>query len=180
MGFSCFWYGVGLFGGSGKKTAGAARNHTRKALADKTNESPTSSSFTPSPMKLKEGDRVSYKGTPYPKLLHDIQKATVSPPVLLHKVETAEEYSLHRMPKTPGELVAPTPTNTPISILPFRSSCSFSHRALPTTPSSGNVLLSAECKQDHGRTHSCKQANQCLLKLRSQCPLPDDRPACGL
>jgi hypothetical protein len=127
----------GLFGGSGKKTAGAARNHTRKALADKTNESPTSSGLTPSPMKLKEGDRVSYKGTPYPKLLHDIQKATVSPTVLLHKVETAEEYSLHRMPKTPGELVAPTPANTPISsILPFSRS-SFSHRALPTTPSSG-------------------------------------------
>ncbi|CAM6050652.1 unnamed protein product [Sphagnum compactum] len=126
----------GLFGGSGKKKAGAARNLTRKALADKTNESPTSSGFTPSPMKLKEGDRVSYKGTPYPKLLHDVQKATVPPPVL-HKVETAEEYSLHRMPKTPGELVAPTPANTPISsILPFSSS-SFSRRALPTTPSSG-------------------------------------------
>ncbi|CAK9200629.1 unnamed protein product [Sphagnum jensenii] len=125
----------GLFGGSGKKTAGAARNHTRKALADKTNESPTSSGFTPSPMKLKEGDRVSYKGTPYPKLLRDIQKATVPPPVL-NKVETAEEYSLHRMPKTPGELVAPTPANTPISsILPVSSS-SFSRRALPTTPSS--------------------------------------------
>ncbi|CAK9862564.1 unnamed protein product [Sphagnum jensenii] len=103
----------GLFGGSGKKKAGAARNHTRKALADKTNESPTSSGFTPSPMKLKEGDRVSYKGTPYPKLLHDAQKATVPPPVF-HKVETAEEYSLHRMPKTPGELAAPTPANTPI------------------------------------------------------------------
>jgi hypothetical protein len=126
----------GLFGGSGKKKAGAARNHTRKALADKTNESPTSSGFTPSPMKLKEGDRVSYKGTPYPKLLHDAQKATVPPPVL-HKVETAEEYSLHRMPKTPGELAAPTPANTPISsIFPF-SSNSFSRRALPTTPSSG-------------------------------------------
>ncbi|CAK9200750.1 unnamed protein product [Sphagnum troendelagicum] len=126
----------GLFGGSGKKTAGAARNHTRKALADKTNESsPTSSGFTPSPMKLKEGDRVSYKGTPYPKLLHDVQKVTVPPPVL-NKVETAEEYSLHRMPKTPGELVAPTPANTPISsILPFSSS-SLSRRALPTTPSS--------------------------------------------
>jgi len=185
MGFSCFLYGVGLFGGSGKKTAGAARNHTRKALADKTNESPTSSGFTPSPMKLKEGDRVSYKGTPYPKLLHDIQKATVSPPVLLHKVETAEEYSLQRMPKTPGEQVAPTPANTPISsILPFSRS-SFSHRALPTTPSSGftfappiiedkpDVPMSPDQEEEEEEEEEALNANKNKTKAE---PIPANKP----
>ncbi|CAM6028795.1 unnamed protein product [Sphagnum balticum] len=171
----------GLFGGSGKKKAGAARNHTRKALADKTNESPTSSGFTPSPMKLKEGDRVSYKGTPYPKLLHDIQKATVSPPVLPHKVESAEEYSLHRMPKTPGELVAPTPANTPISsILPFSSS-SFSHRALHTTPSSGFTFAPPifEDKPDEPMSPDQEEEEEALNANKNKTkaePIPANKP----
>jgi hypothetical protein len=48
---------------------------------------------------------------------------------LLHnKVET-EEYRLHRMPsefRTPGELAAPTPANTPINVVPS----TFSHSVL--------------------------------------------------
>jgi len=54
------------------------RNTSRRALADKTNESP-SSGLTP--MMVKEGDRVgSFKGTPYPKL-HELHKATAGVPV---------------------------------------------------------------------------------------------------
>ncbi|CAM6010932.1 unnamed protein product [Sphagnum balticum] len=120
--------------GSGKK-AGVVRNTSRRALADKTNESP-SSGLTP--MMVKEGDRVdSFKGTPYPKL-HELRKATAGVPAaeealcctqvhtLPHKLEMGES-GLHRMPSefgTPGELAAPTPANTPINV-PF----SFGHTA---------------------------------------------------
>jgi hypothetical protein len=131
-------------------------------------------------MKLKEGDRVSYKGTPYPKLLHDVQKATVPPPVL-HKVETAEEYSLHRMPKTPGELVAPTPANTPISsILPFSSSSSFSRRALPTTPSSGSTFAPPDFEDKPDVRMSPNQEEEEALnanknKTKAE-PIPANKP----
>ncbi|CAK9879349.1 unnamed protein product [Sphagnum jensenii] len=108
--------------GSGKKS-GVARNTSRRALADKTNESP-SSGLTP--MMVKEGDRV---GTPYPKL-HQLHKATAGVPAaedvlcctqvhaLPRKLEMGES-GLHRMPSefgTPGELAAPTPANTPINV----------------------------------------------------------------
>lgn len=112
--------------GSGKK-AGVVRNTSRRALADKTNESP-SSGLTP--MMVKEGDRVgSFKGTPYPKL-HELQKATAGVPAaeevwcctqvhtLPRKLEMGES-GLHRMPSefgTPGERAAPTPANTPINV----------------------------------------------------------------
>ncbi|KAH8956084.1 hypothetical protein BDL97_07G020400 [Sphagnum fallax] len=112
--------------GSGKKS-GAARNTSRRALADKTNESP-SAGLTP--MMVKEGDRVgSFKGTPYPKL-HELHKATAGVPAaedvlcctqvhtLPCKLEMGES-GLHRMPSefgTPGELAAPTPANTPINV----------------------------------------------------------------
>ncbi len=53
------------------------RNASRRALADKTNESPYSGL---TPTMVKEGDRVgSFKGTPYPKL-HELHKATAGVP----------------------------------------------------------------------------------------------------
>jgi hypothetical protein len=48
---------------------------------------------------------------------------------LLHNKVEAEEYRLHRMPsefRTPGELAAPTPANTPINVVPS----TFSHSVL--------------------------------------------------
>jgi hypothetical protein len=78
------------------------------------------------------------------------------------------------MPKTPGELVAPTPANTPIS-------SSFSHRALPTSPSSGftfappifedkpDVLMSLDQEEEEGALN----ANNNKTKAE---PIPANKP----
>ncbi|CAK9222013.1 unnamed protein product, partial [Sphagnum troendelagicum] len=134
-----------LFGSGGKKKkVGLAR--TRKALADKTNDSETSSGLmTPMTLVKEEGggEQMSccyYRSTPYPKVHDDLhkQEAAALPEeqvlytqvcTLLHNKVEAEEYRLHRMPsefRTPGELAAPTPANTPINVVPS----TFSHSVL--------------------------------------------------
>ncbi len=82
--FICGWqwffvFCTDLFGSGGKKKkAGLAR--TRKALADKTNESETSSELmTPMTLVKEEGggEQMSccyYRSTPYPKLHDDLHK----------------------------------------------------------------------------------------------------------
>ncbi|KAH8968258.1 hypothetical protein BDL97_03G118400 [Sphagnum fallax] len=134
-----------LFGSGGKKKkVGLAR--TRKALADKTNDSETSSGLmTPMTLVKEEGggEQMSccyYRSTPYSKVHDDLhkQEAAALPEeqvlytqvcTLLHNKVEAEEYRLHRMPsefRTPGELAAPTPANTPINVVPS----TFSHSVL--------------------------------------------------